>query len=529
MDESNLFSYWHYVEYWGSVDADFPSLRQEKRLVTAGEFQERTDQLALGFLELGVKKGDRIISILPNGIDYVFTLIAAGKVGAIIVPLDIKFRTADLRRFFSHAQPRVIVSITQSDDFDVAASLRELTSELDDTKIVLLGSKEFGFSFDEIFSTKPNLEKELNEAKQNQTKDDGALIIFTGGTTGKPKAALLSHWNMALMSKIEFQYLFGRFEEKDRPKLLAPLPPSHLGGTVEFLGSGIVGGTEMILLDTWSPRRVLEITQEEKLIALGGVPTMLAIILSMPDLDEFDLSSIKVVFISGEKVLLDLIERIRARIAPVLMAGYGSTEAGGEVTITTPDDDPREIAEGYTGKPLPTVKLKIVDDNENVLPAGQVGEILISGPLSIKSYYKMPEEDKAGFTTDGWVKSGDLGYLNEDGGLYVVGRKKHIIRVGGYTVMPSEIEDVVLKFPEVAMAAAIGIPDDIYFEQIWLVVTSESGQTINEDKIIEKCKQELAKFKVPKKVLIRKDIPTTRIGKADRPALTKEILANIEQ
>jgi len=529
MKDSKLFSYWQFVEHWSSVDPDFPSLREGERRISAREFQETTDRLAEGFLSLGVKKRDRILTILPNGIDYVFALIAAGKVGAITVPLDVKFRTADLKRFLSHAQPRVIVSITQADDFDIAACLRELTSDFGDTKIVLSGSKEFGFEYEEMFSARPNLVKELDTAKQNQSKDDGALVIFTGGTTGKPKAALLSHWNMTLMSQIDFQHLFNSFSENERPKILAPLPPSHVGGTVEFVGSSIVGGGEMILMDLWSPRRVLEITQEERISFIGGVPTMFAIMLAMPDLDEFDLSSVRLAVCSGEKVPLELLKGIKTRIAPAVISGYGSTEGGAEVTMTTPDDDPQIIAQGYTGKLLPTVELKIVDDDENPLPAGQVGEILISGPLAIKSYYNMPEEDKAGFTADGWVKSGDLGYLTEDGGLYVVGRKKHIIRVGSYTVMPSEVEEVVLKFPEVAMAAVIGVPDDIYMEQIWLVVTPEPGYTIDEEEIIARCQQELAKFKVPKKVLVRENIPTTRIGKADRLALTKEILAASER
>jgi len=171
-----------------------------------------------------------------------------------------------------------------------------------------------------------------------------------------------------------------------------------------------------------------------------------------------DLSSVKFAVFSGEKVSAELIEEIREKIAPVVINGYGSTEAGPEVTFTEPDDDPAKIAQGYAGKPLPTVKIKIVDDDDNELPQGEVGEVIISGPLAIKSYFNQPEEDKVGFTSDGWVRTGDLGYLTEDGGLYIQGRKKQIIRVGSYTVLPTEVEEVALKSPDVAMAMTSSAP-----------------------------------------------------------------------
>ncbi|RLA99137.1 MAG: hypothetical protein DRG37_05425, partial [Deltaproteobacteria bacterium] len=372
---------------------------------------------------------------------------------------------------------------------------------------------------------------ELVKAKRNQDRHDGALIIFTGGTTGIPKAALLSHENIALMSYIEFEYFQKWLEPygiEGRIKTLAALPPSHVGGTVEFIGTGIVGGLEMILMESWSPVRVLETIQEEKISWIGGVPTMYAIILSMPDLDAYDLSCLKLAVLSGEKVSKELIDGIKQKIAPCIINGYGSTEAGSEVTFTEPDDDPDEIAKGYVGKPLPTVEIKIVDDNDTEVPPGEVGEVLVRGPLAIGSYYRQPEENDAGFTEDGWVRTGDLGYLTHDSRLYIQGRKKQIIRVGSYTVLPTEIEEVVIKDSDVAMAAAIGVPDKIYGEVVWLFVTPAPGKEVNEQHIIELCKRELAKFKVPKRVIVRNDIPVTRIGKADRKALRKEVLESME-
>ncbi len=175
------------------------------------------------------------------------------------------------------------------------------------------------------------------------------------------------------------------------------------------------------------------------------------------------------------------------------------------------------------------VKFNIVDDRDRVLPTGEVGELIISGPLAIKSYYKMPEMDKEEFTSDGWVKTGDIGYLTEDGGLFIKGRKKQVIRVGSYTVLPTEIEEVVLQDPSVALSAAIGVPDEIYGETIWLLVVPIPGKKVVRQNIIELCKRNLAKFKVPKKIIIREKIPVTRIGKVDRESLKKEVLHSLKE
>jgi len=531
MEIPKFTSYWQYVEFWSQQDPDFPSLREGNRVVTSGEFEAITNQLAKAFINLGVHKGDRIATILPSGIDYVLTMIAAGKVNAILVPLDVKFRVADLERFLSHSNPRVLVALPQVDDFDVVHTLKTLGSEFDDIQKVLVGSSDFGTSFEDLLEKPQDLDQELLAAKNDLHKDDGALIIFTGGTTGVPKAALLSHENMTLMSHIEGEY-FNKFVAPcgitGRWKTIAAMPPSHVGGTVECIGAPICFGLQVLLYDTWSPTEYLEVIQAEKIPFIGGVPTMLAIILSLPNLDQYDLSPAKAVMMSGEKVSLELIEGVKSKIAETVIIGYGSTEAGAETNFTEPGEDSAKIADGYVGNALPTVKIKIVDDNEQPLPAGDVGEVIVSGPLAIKSYFKMPEEDKAGFTSDGWVKTGDNGYLDEAGGLYIIGRKKHIIRVGSYTVLPTEVEEVAIKHHSVAMAAAIGVPDKIYGETIWLCVVPEPGKPLQEEEILSHCKEKLAKFKVPQKIIVRDLLPMTRLGKTDRITLQKEIIESLE-
>lgn len=521
MNPPRLSTYWQYVEHWAGVDPAFPALREGEKVVTSAELLTSTDRLAKALLAMGIGRGDRVVTILPSSIEYVLTLVAAGKIGAIVVPLDVKFRSADLERFLSQSRPELIIAVPAAGDLDIADTLRSLAGTYAQTPKVLVGSRALGQSFEDLLAADHPLDRQLEEAAWQQSPDDGALVVFSGGTTGVPKAALLSHRNMTLMSYLDVVYLMARSPGRSagREKMIAPLPPSHVGGTVEFIGSGLVGGNEMILMNSWSPHEVLAVSEREKLRWIGGVPTMFAILLSMPELDRYDLSSIELAVCSGEKVPLELLQNIKARITPNVLVGYGTTEAGAEITMTALDDDPVKISEGYGGRPLPTVSIRIEDEDGNSLPAGEVGEIVAGGPLAIRSYYEMPEEDRVGFTPDGLVRTGDLGYLDEEGGLYIVGRKKHIIRVGSYTVVPSEVEEVALGVPGVGVAAAIGVPDPIYFERVWLFVSPTEGAVLEEQSILEACRQRLAEFKVPARVVVSGHLPTSRIGKVDLKAL----------
>jgi acyl-CoA synthetase (AMP-forming)/AMP-acid ligase II len=524
--------FWQYVEHWASVIPDEIALVFNNKKTNYRELNQITDVLAKAFIKFGVKKGDRIVTVLPSCPEFVYTFIAASKIDAITVPMDVRYRVADFKKFIHHVEPKVVVAMSKVRDNNIAENLKPLLADFKDTKFLMIGPADIGMAFEDVLSLKLNFNNELNAAKASQNVEDDILIVFTGGTTGVPKAALLSHKNVANMCRIECEVFLKFLSAKGvrgRLKNLAALPPSHVGGTLELIGTGIVGGHELILLDHWSPYPVLEITQRERLPFIGGVPTMYAILLSLPDLPKYDLSSVKVAILSGEKVSLELLTKIKEKICDTIIIGYGTTEAGAEVTFTDLSDDINKLAEGYVGKPLPGVEIKIVDENDNPLPPGKVGEILVRGPLTSRGYFRQPEETKESFTTDGFHRTGDLGYLTENNELYIVGRKKFIIRVGSYTVLPTEIEEVVLRHPNVAMAAAIGVPHEIYGEVVWLFVSPKPGAIISENELIELCKKELADFKVPKKVVIQELLPMTRIGKADRVKLREEVLKSIKR
>jgi acyl-CoA synthetase (AMP-forming)/AMP-acid ligase II len=519
---------WQYVKHWASIDPEFPFIKFKWKKYNAKEFSDAVDHLAEAFLDLGVKKGDTIVTILPMIMEYVLIYFAANSIGAICVPMDVRFRSADYRRFINHADPKLVFLIGKARGYNIANNIKDLSSDFNPRiKYYIIGKDEFGIPFEELLLKDYNLSNELEKHRLELNPDDGALIIFTGGTTGVPKAALLTHRNIARASYLEAKYIKDKGEPlglKPRFKMINNFPPSHVGGSVEIMGTIIAAGCEIILQEQWNPYGVLRAIRKLKLQLIGGVPTMYAIILSLPDLGDFDLSSLVLAVLSGEKLSMELLTGIKDKICPNILNAYGSTESGPEVTFTDIGDPLEELANGYVGKLLPDQEIKIVDENDNELNSGEIGEMLFRGSLTIPEYYKMPEENKTTFTADGWCRSGDLGYITKDSKIYIKGRKKFIIRVGSYTVLPSEIESVVVEHPKVAMVAAIGVPDKIYNEVVWLAVVPNSGQEINENEIIELCKKELADFKVPKKVIIKKELPITRLAKIDRPTLQKQII-----
>ena len=538
MEIPKLKFFWEYVEYWAKKDPNFPSVRfGEKIIITANELNEKSDKLAKAFLDMGVKKGDTIVTVIPTIPEYILTFIAASKIGAIIIPMDKEYKKADLKLLIPHSSPKVIVTINKWQKDRIADNLKELSGEFGEVQYIMVGKHELGVAFEDILVKEYKLDEALHNAKKAQDPDDCILVIWTGGTTGAPKAVELTHKNIVEMCYIETQSVINWLKsitgkEVHRSPWLVNLPVSHIGGTVEIIGSGILNGNEMIVQASWSPWDSLKAIKAYNIEFMGGVPTMFKIFLSLPDLDTYKPKNfLKLVFMSGEKVSYELLRGIKERICSNIAIGYGSTEAGAEVTLTKPGDNIEKLAQGYVGKALAGMDIKIIDEQENLLPQGETGEIIVNGPLTSKSYFKMPEENKVGFTSDGYCKTGDLGYLDEENGLYITGRIKEIIRVGAYTVLPPEIEEIVISHPKVAIAAALGAPDEIKGEVVWLVIGPELGVTFDENdkkEILEICQNNLARFKVPQKIIVYpldpNDLPITRIGKVDKVRLKRELL-----
>lgn len=518
---------WAYLYHWAATMPDEIALHHNGQTMTYAALEEQVNRLSAGLLSLGFQKGDRVVTILPSIPEYLVVYLAVSQLGGVISPFDVRYKASDLERFLNQSTPKIVIAKAKTKDNLIWEHLVQLDLQ-DHIQYFFIGDAGFGGQYTDLMlgDAPVTWDAEIRKRRKDLTEEDGNLIIFTGGTTGQPKGALLSHRNVVAMAYYEEAFLrkeFRRAGFKGRISTLAALPPSHVGGTIECIGLGLLGGHTLYFLEHWNPTAVLELSAEAKIPWLGGVPTMYAMMLSLPDLARYDLSGVYLALLSGERVTRELITGIQKWICPRVINGYGSTEAGAELTFTLPEDTAEKLADGYVGTPLPTVSIKIADSHNNILPAGQTGEVLVKSDFTIQQYFRMPEEDQAGFTEDGFCRTGDLGYLTTEGTLYLQGRKKQVIRVGSYTVMPTEIEELALQVPEIAMAAALGAPHPIFGEEVWLFVVLHPGKMLQEDTIFTFIKSNLADFKVPKRVVIRSSIPVTRIGKADRNSLIKEL------
>jgi acyl-CoA synthetase (AMP-forming)/AMP-acid ligase II len=282
MEIPKLDYLWQYIHHWASIDPEFPFLKFKWKKYNASQLAETIDHLAEAFLSLGLKKGDTIVTILPMIMEYPLIYLAANSIGAICVPMDVRFRSADYQRFIPHADPKLIFLIGKTRGYDIASTIQELQPELNaDIKYYMIGKDEFGTPFETLLGLEYGLSEELTKRRKELNPDEGALIIFTGGTTGVPKAAKLTHKNVAHASYLEASYI----NEKGTPlglkphfKMINNFPPSHVGGSVEIMGTIIAAGCEIVLQEQWNPYNVLRAIKKWNLQLIGGVPTMYAII-----------------------------------------------------------------------------------------------------------------------------------------------------------------------------------------------------------------------------------------------------------
>jgi acyl-CoA synthetase (AMP-forming)/AMP-acid ligase II len=334
--------------------------------------------------------------------------------------------------------------------------------------------------------------------------------MITSGTTGFPKGCLTSHRTYV------FHCINNAIEKglgaHDTALLCSPIYFSH--GRSFTLGTLYLGGT-VIIHSHFDPARVLETIEREKVTYLGTVPTMCERLLQVPEVEKYDTGSVRCLSITGGKVHPPVLEKLRKLITPNVYRTYAATDSG-QMAIAKPAD--METKPLSAGRPVWCAELRIVDENGQALPVGEVGEIISKSPLATQGYYKNPAATDAAFR-DGWFHTGDLGYFDEDGYLYVAGRKKDMIKSGGISIYPLEIETVLYHHPDVLEAAVIGVPDAQWVEATKAVVVLRPGAAVRGDDLIQFCKQRLASYKVPKSVDIVDSLPHTELGKVAKQQL----------
>jgi fatty-acyl-CoA synthase len=469
-----------------------------------GELNERANRIANAMLRLGVGHGDRVAVLALNEPEYYDLLFGLGKIGAILVPINYRLAGPEVEFILSDSGARVFVF---GEDFkDTVDAIRrqipakELIAISDD-------APEWATSYESMIGDSSAAEPVLRGGD-----DDTLTILYTSGTTGRPKGAELSH-SYYFWSSLNLMSTLG-VEIGDTP--LVALPLFHIGG---LAGPPwfVYQGAKTVLLRSLDPKRFLELLGEEKVSGFGSVPALLDFLKLVPDFDTYDWSSVKVILVYAAPVPVTLIEEYAATGIEVRQL-YGLTECN-TGSVLAAEDALSKV--GSCGTPFFHTEVRVVDENGRDVAPEEKGEVLLRAPNMMTSYWNRPE-DTAATLKEGWLHTGDIARMDEDGYLYIMDRKKDMIISGGENIYPAEVEDSLLAHPKVADVAVIGYRDQKWGEAVKAIIVVKAGEELTENQLIEWCQGRIGRFKIPKQVIVTDAIPRTPTGKILKRVLREQ-------
>ena len=475
---------------------EYVALHFEGREWTNVDQQRAACRLANALRRLGIGPGDRVVVMLPNCPEVLHAYGAVLKLGAVIVPVIFLLSPEEVRHILADSGARL------------AFTSPELLSKLEGfagTTVLVGGEAPGTLGYDELVAREAD-----TFATVERDERDVAVVLYTSGTTGRPKGVALSHANLAANARAA-----ASLYELDREAwALGVLPLSHSYG-LTVMNAGNILGTRAVLLRWFNPEAVLEAIARFRVQSMSAVPTMLVYLLHYPDAGGFDTSSMRLWGSGAAPLPLEIVEPFEKKFGGTILEGYGLTEAS-PVVAAHRLSGVRKL--GSVGQPIPGVEVRIHDDDDRALPAGELGEVCVRGPNVMLGYHGLPEET-ARTLRGGWLHTGDVGRLDTDGFLYIVERKKDLIIRGGFNIYPREVEEVLYAHPSVAEAAVVGVRDPLMGEDVLAFVALKPGARATADEIVAFCHERLAKYKCPKQVRFVDALPKNPVGKILRKEL----------
>ena len=508
------------------------------RKISYRELNELSSRFANTLHGLGVKKGDVVALFLPNTPQYVIAYYGALKVGAIITAINPLYKERELQHQLEDSEAKALVILDVL--YPVFAKIWDKTHV---QHVIVTNIKEYMPSFKAFLGSllkkipaykverKPNVhffQELLREHPPKplevevKSKEDLAVLQYTGGTTGVPKGAMLTHFNLLSNAVMCNKWLRS---EPTKDVHLTLLPLYHIYGMTTAMNAPISLAGTMVMLPKFDPVEVLSTIQKYRVTVFCGVPTIYAVLISHPDINKYDLSSINFCISGSAPLPPEVQKKFMELTGGVLVEGYGLSESS-PVTHCNPfDRSMKTVKIGSIGLPWPDTDAKIVDleTGRKTLKPGEVGELAVKGPQVMKGYWKKPEDTKQ-VLRRGWLYTGDIGKMDEDGYFYITDRKKDIIKYKGYSVYPRELEDVLYEHPAVKLCGVIGKPDPDAGEIPKAFIVLKEGATATEEEIINFVKERVAPYKRIQEVEFRKELPMTAVGKVLRRILREEEL-----
>ena len=485
---------------------------------TYRELLLQVEACARGLLASGVNKGDRVATLSPPHPDYFIIFLATSAIGGIWAGLNSRYTRAELEHVIADSEPCIIFARTRIGSRDYREDLRYFQGSIDSVKHVVTLDEDVGLSgavsYRDFLARQAEISATtLAQAQKNVFSDDAVLLVYTSGTTGKPKGALLHHYGAIRHCQVQ-----GSLRPAGELRQLNAYPINHIAGVIAGSVYGLVFGGTTYFLEKFDPATVLNLIEEKRISAWGGVPVMLQRVLDHPDFPGADLSSVRVVAYSGGMVSKALLERIVRDVCPAVTTMYGLTEATGTVTAVAATDDVELLAETI-GKPVADCEFRLADDTGKPVAKGEHGEIQLRGPFIMKGYWRLPEATREAIDEDGWLRTKDVALERDDGNIVLVGRLSDMYKSGGYNVYPSEIEQALEAHPAINLACVVGVPDPAYGEAGYAFVIPAPGQSPDSRALLEHCRARLAGYKLPKYIVIEAELPVLANNKPDKRRL----------
>jgi len=497
---------------------------------TYSRFNHVCRQVAKGLLSIGVKKGDHVAIWANNVPEWVILQFATAKIGAVLVTVNTSYKSSELEYVLRQSDSTTLFMVRSFKGFDYVQALYEMLPELQSDPDSPLSNPSLPFLKRIVFigvDTPPGMLafNQLTEAG-SQIPDAGLAAVestldchdtinmqYTSGTTGFPKGVMLTHYNV-----VNNGFAIGecmKFTEKDR--LCIPVPFFHCFGCVLGVMASVTHGSTMVPVETFDPLKVLQAIESEKCTAVHGVPTMFIAEMEHPEFGRFDLSSMRTGIMAGSVCPIEVMKRaVRDMHVTEITSVYGQTEASPGITQTR-TEDPIELRVATVGRALPGAKVKIVDiETGGTLPPGRQGELCARGYMVMKGYYKMPEETAKVIDADGWLHTGDLAIMDENGYCKITGRIKQMIIRGGENIYPKEIEEFLYTHPGISDVQVYGVPDRVYGEQVMAAIILKDGVQMTEDEVKAFCKNRIANYKIPVYIRFVDSFPMTASGKIQK-------------
>jgi long-chain acyl-CoA synthetase len=476
--------------------------------LTYRQLDQASDRLAGSLTAIGIAPGDRVALQLPNIPQFLISYFGILKAGGIVVPLNVMLKAPEVAFHLGDSGARVLIAwegiLGEAAKGAEAAGLDRIYA------VGHAGDSGAAVAFERLLDVAvPNFVMTTRQPM------DTAVIVYTSGTTGRPKGAELTHMQLYMNADIP-----GRlFNVQPEDIVTTMLPLFHVFGLSSILNVCVRFGCTMSLIPRFTAEAVLTAIQRDRATIFEGVPTMFADVLSYPGLDDYDLSSLRIAISGGASIPAPLLDAFEERFGLVILEGYGLTETASTTTFNISADERRVYS---VGKPIWGTQTQVWDADGRPLPPGpeNVGEVVTRGMHVMKGYWNNSEATADAFT-GGWLHTGDLGYFDEDGFLFIVSRKKELIIRGGYNVYPTEIENVLHAHPAVAEAAVVGVPDERLGEEVMAVIITRPSMDLLEHELVAYCGARLAAYKCPRIFQFRAELPKNTLGKVLKDELAR--------